>query len=265
MPEPVPSVPSALIRNGALVTGAGVRLGRSIAETLASDGWFVAVHHNRSADGAAEVVDGITAAGGRAVAIAADLSDAAATERLIATADEATGGLAVLVNNASLFQHDDLESLSAGAWDRHMAINLRAPALLARDFARRLPPDACGCIVNLLDQKLWNQNPDFLSYTISKVGLRGLTEILAQALAPRIRVCGIAPGLLLPSGKMSAARFRELHDRNPLGRGATLGEVVDAVRFAIATPGYTGQTIIVDGGESLVRRPKDVQFDPAVP
>ena len=252
------------MRTGALITGAARRVGRAIAESMAADGWFVCVHYNGSDGEAAALVEDLTGRGGRAVAIRADLADAAAAEALVARADAATGGLGCLVNNASLFEYDDLASMTAGSWDRNMAVNLRAPALLSQRFARLAHAEGGagpGCIVNLLDQKLWNLNPDFLSYTVAKAGLHALTEMLAMALAPRVRVCGIAPGLLLPSGKMTQASFERAHVRTPLGFGPTVPEIVAALRLILATPTMTGQTLIVDAGESLQRRPKDVQFD----
>lgn len=250
---------------GVLVTGAARRVGRAITAALADDGWFVCIHYNRSAGEAETLRDAIRARGGRAEIVPADLESIAETETLVARAAKLCGGLSVLINNASLFDYDDLDSLTAAGWDRQMAVNLRAPALLARDFARLLPPERSGCIINLLDQKLWNLNPDFLSYTVSKVGLHGLTELLAMALAPRVRVCGIAPGLLLPSGKMTQEGFERAHVRTPLGRGPTVPEIVAAVRFILATPAFNGQTLTIDGGESLRPRRKDLQFDSGPP
>lgn len=246
---------------GVLVTGAGKRLGASIVRALAADGWFVCIHFHQSADEAEALCREITNGGGRAATLQADLATAPAAERLIARAAAATGGLAALVNNASLFENDHIEDFQVDTWDRHMNANLRAPALLCRDFARQLPAEESGCIINLLDQKLWNLNPDFLSYTISKVGLHGLTEILAMALAPRIRVCGIAPGLLLPSGKMTVEGFVRAHGRTPLQAGPGVNEIVAAVRFILATPSFNGQTITIDAGENLRPRAKDVQFE----
>ena len=247
--------------DGALVTGAGKRVGAAIARALAADGRFVCIHYNSSGAEAEALRAEIAGAGGRAAALQADLGVTAEVETLIDRAAAATGGLSVLINNASLFENDNIGDLQADLWDRHMSANLRAPALLCRDFARALPAGDTGCIINLLDQKLWTLNPDFLSYTISKVGLHGLTEVLAMALAPRIRVCGIAPGLLLPSGKMTRQGFERAHGKTPLGRGPEIDEIVAAVRFILATPAFNAQTITIDGGESLRPRAKDVQFE----
>jgi NAD(P)-dependent dehydrogenase (short-subunit alcohol dehydrogenase family) len=244
----------------AMVTGAGKRIGRFIAEALAADGWFVYVHYNASRAEASETVAAIKQAGGRAKAVRADLSNVKDTEALTG---QCRGGppLTCLIHSASLFELDRPLDFTAAAWDRHQAINLRAPALLARDFAAQLGKNRTGCIVNLLDQKLWNLNPDFYSYTISKVGLQGVTEILARSLAPRVRVNAIAPGITLPAVKQSERNFRAAQARAPLGIGATPADLVRALRFILATPSLTGETIIVDGGEHLGKRPNDVMFE----
>jgi NAD(P)-dependent dehydrogenase (short-subunit alcohol dehydrogenase family) len=244
-----------------LITGAARRVGRAIALELARAGWAVAVHHNASAEDAATLGAEIAAAGSKAVALQADLADGDAAERLVDEAREALGPLAALVNNASLFGRDDPGSVTRAGWDAHMAVNLRAPALLCRDFAAQLPDGDAGCIVNLLDQKLLNLNPDFYAYTVSKYGLLGLTQTLALAYAPRIRVCGVAPGLVLPSENMTDATFARLHGATPLGYGATPADVAAAVRFVLETPSLTGQVLTVDAGESLAWRRHDVLFD----
>lgn len=248
-------------RRGALVTGAGRRLGRAIAEALAHDGWRVCVHFNQSADDAEEVCRRIVADDGVAVAVGADLADPSAAEGLVARAEDAVGPLGCLVNNASLFEYDGPKKFDANRWHRHLAVNLTAPALLARDFAARVPDGEQGCVVHLLDQKLWNLNPDFFSYTVSKIGLYGVLEMTALAYAPRVRVCGVAPGLILPSGKMTEESFEKAHGKTPLRYGPTVDEIVQAMRFILATPSFNGQVITVDGGESLQRRLADVQFE----
>jgi NAD(P)-dependent dehydrogenase (short-subunit alcohol dehydrogenase family) len=246
---------------GALVTGAGLRIGRALAEALAADGFFVFVHYNRSASGARATVAAISAAGGRAKAVRADLSSARQAEALMGKCRARGVRLTCLVNNASLFKLDRAPTAKADDFDQHMAINLRAPLLLSQALARQLPAGETGVIVNVLDQKLVNLNPDFLSYTLSKIGLGGLTTLLAQSFAPRLRVAGIAPGLTLRSGSQTDARFAEQHAANPLGVGVTTDDLVRAMRFILQTPSYTGDTIVVDGGEHLTGRPRDIAFD----
>ena len=246
---------------GALVTGAGLRIGRALALALAADGYFVFVHYNRSAAGARTTVEAIAEAGGRAQAVRADLSSARQADALVGKCRARGVRLTCLVNNASLFKLDRAPSAKAVDFDLHMAINLRAPLLLSQALARQLPAGETGVIVNVLDQKLFNLNPDFLTYTLSKIGLGGLTTLLAQSFAPRLRVAGIAPGLTLRSGSQTDARFAEQHAANPLGGGVMTDELVRALRFILATPSYTGDTIVVDGGEHLTGRPRDIAFD----
>jgi len=245
---------------GALVTGGAQRIGRAIALALAKDGWHVAIHYHRSDAAAAETVAAIEARGGQACALAADLADPAVAAGLIDAAAAATGGLGCLINNASQFVADDIASVEAAGFDALMAVNLRAPVLLSRAFAERLPADAEGVIVNLLDQKLTNPNPDFLSYSLSKYGLGGLTTMLAMALGPRIRVCAVAPGLTLPSADQSAQQFAAVHGRTPLGRGATVEDIAGAVRYLVAAGAVTGEVVLVDGGQHLVGSARDVMF-----
>jgi NAD(P)-dependent dehydrogenase (short-subunit alcohol dehydrogenase family) len=244
----------------ALVTGGAKRIGRAIVEALAAEGCAVAIHHHRSRAEAEALAAAIVARGGRAAALAGDLAspDCGA---LIAQAAERLGPLSVLVNNASLFERDEAATLTAERFDRHMAVNARAPALLARAFAAQAPAGADCCIVNLLDQKLWNANPDFLSYTASKAALAELNTVLAMALAP-VRVCGVAPGLTLPSEKMSDENFRRAHPRTPLARGSTPDDIATAVRYLVGARAVTGSVLLVDAGQHLVRSDRDVMFKP---
>jgi NAD(P)-dependent dehydrogenase (short-subunit alcohol dehydrogenase family) len=246
---------------GALVTGAGMRVGRALAMALAADGFFMFVHYNRSARPARETVAAITAAGGKAKAVRADLSSARQAEALVGKCRARGVRLACLVNSASLFKLDRAPMAKAADFDLHMAVNLRAPLLLSQAVARQLPAGETGVIVNMLDQKLFNLNPDFLTYTLSKIGLHGLTTLLAQSFAPRLRVAGIAPGLTLRSGSQTDARFAQQHKENPLGIGVTTDDLVRALRFIVATPTYTGDVLIVDSGEHLSGRPRDIAFD----
>jgi len=245
---------------GVLVTGAARRVGAAIAEALGADGWRVVVHYNSSADDAEATAARIRDAGGEAITAQADLSAAGSIDGLFATLDEDGIRLEALVNNASLFRNDTVASMTMGSWNDHLAVNLTAPVLLSKLFAERLEADTVGCIVNLLDNKVFATNPDFFSYTISKLALQGATETLALAFAPRVRVCGIAPGITLISGKQTRESFERAHRLNPLGRGCTPDQIVGAVRFVLATPALTGHTIVIDGGESLQRPGRDVSY-----
>ncbi len=238
----------------AIVTGGARRIGAAISRALAEDGWHVLIHCNRSRDEA----EALAVELGNASTVGADLAapDAAAT---IMKALDGLPPPGLLVNNASRFVHDDVESLSIESWDAHLSVNLRAPALLSQAFIRRAGEGAL--IVNLLDAKLVQPNPDFFSYTISKFGLAGLTDLLARACAPKgIRVCGIAPSVTLVSGPQSRDNFEAVHALNPLRRGVTVEEIVAALRFIVATPTFTGQTITLDGGQRFLGLTRDVQF-----
>ncbi len=238
----------------ALVTGAAWRIGRAIALDLAAHGWAVAIHYNSSAEAAAALVDEITGSGGRAVAIAADLSREDETRAVIAAAAGALGPLTCLVNNASRFDRDSVGSASRDSWDAHIETNLRAPFVLSQDFAAGLPGDAEGNIINILDQRVWNLTPYFLSYTVSKTGLWTLTQTLALALAPRIRVNAIGPGPTLKSKRQTEAQFRHQVELTPLGRATTPEEICAAVQFLLAAPAMTGQMLALDSGQHLAWR-----------
>lgn len=245
----------------ALVTGAGKRIGRAIALGLASEGWDIAVHFHRSKPDAEALARELSAQGVRAAAVGCDLADADAVAGLLADCGRRLGPIGCLVNNAALFEYDDLASLEPGRWERHMNVNLRAPLLLARAFAKQLPDGVTGCIVNMLDQKVFNLNPDFLSYTITKIGLEGATRALALALAPRVRVCGVAPGLTLLSPGQSEEGFGRAHRLAPLGQSSDVEDVVNAVKFVVNAKSLTGETIVVDGGQHLWPLRRDVQFE----
>ena len=235
----------------ALVTGAARRIGRAVALDLARHGWTVAVHYRESEAEAREVVAAIEAAGGRAVALRADLAREAETRTLVPRAVEALGPIGCLVNNASVFERDEATTATRESWDAHMETNLRAPFVLSQALAAALPEDRAGVIVNMLDQRVWNLTPHFTSYTVSKAGLWTLTRTLALALAPRIRVAAIGPGPTLASAHQTEAEFRRQCAAVPLGRGSTPEEICAAVRFILATPSLTGQMIALDGGEHL--------------
>ena len=235
----------------ALVTGAGKRIGRAIALSLGRAGWAVAVHYRESRPEAEEVAREIVAAGGQAAALRADLTREEQAEALVPQATAALGPLGCLVNSASVFENDEALTVTRDSWDRHLATNLRAPFVLMQAFARQLPAEADGAIINLLDERVWNLTPHFVSYTLSKVGLWTLTQTMALALAPRIRVNGIGPGPALPSPRQSEAQFRRQQELMPLRRGTTPEEIAAAVQFILSAQSMTGQMIALDGGQHL--------------
>ena len=235
----------------ALVTGGARRIGRAIALTLAAHGWDVAVHYGTSRDEADALTDEIRGRDRRAVALAADLTREAEVATLVPRAVEAIGPLALLVNNASAFDRDDVLNVTRASWDQHLETNLRAPFVLMQEFARQLPPGAEGSVVNILDERVWNLTPYFTSYTVSKAALWTLTQTMALALAPRIRVNGIGPGPTLPSPRQSDEQFQQQVDLLPLRRGTTPDEIARTVMFILESPAITGQMIALDGGQHL--------------
>ncbi len=252
----------------ALVTGAGARLGQAMAICLAGRGHDVAVHYAGSEDGAAETVQLCRAKGVRAVALQADLLDMAATEALVPRAVEALGGpLSVLVNNASVFEYDTLASATPESWDRHLNSNLRAPLFLTQAFAAQAPgattddngePLAQALVVNMIDQRVHKLTPEFMTYTLAKMGLWALTRTAAQALAPDIRVNAIGPGPTLIGARQSEAHFALQRANTVLGRGANPQDVTGALAYFLDATAVTGQLLAVDGGQHLGWRTPDV-------
>lgn len=249
-----------------LVTGAAKRLGREIALSLAQAGWRVAVHYRGSQDEALETVAQCQAFGEKhganhvvtSAAFDADLSDEAAVRALVPRVVAHFGQMDAVVNSAALFEHDDAASFGFAALQRHLLTNTAAPILLAQSLHAHLASrQARGAVVNLLDQKLWNQNPDFLSYTLSKAALEAATTMLAMGLAPVLRVVGVAPGLTLTSHMLSDEKFAALHRLSPLGRSSTPEDVAAAVGFALSNGSITGTTLLVDGGQHLMRFERD--------
>lgn len=240
----------------AIVTGGAKRIGGALVRALAADGWHVVIHCNNSRSEA----DGLAAELGNAVVVAADLADSAAADAIIAAA-KGLPPLALLVNSASRFVYDSFDDFAVSDFDTHMAVNLRAPALLTRAFAAAVP-DAGepALVVNLLDAKLESLNADYFTYTLSKIGLDGLTELTARAFSPRLRCAAIAPAVTLVSGPQSRENFEAVHGMNPLRRGVAVAEIVAALRFIIATPTFNAQTITLDGGQRLLGLPRDVAF-----
>lgn len=240
-----------------LVTGAAKRLGRAIALDLARAGWQVAVHYRGSAEDAdATVAD--CAQHAAAHAFQADLEDEAQARALLPAVVQHFGRVDAVVNNASRFEHDRPPTFTYASLAGHIAANTAAPVVLAQALATHLQErGAQGAVVNLLDQKLWNPNPDFFSYTLSKAALEAANTLLAQALAPHVRVVGVAPGLTLTSYLLSQEEFERLHKLSPLGRSSTAEDVVAAVRFALENGSMTGTTLLVDGGQHLMKFDRD--------
>ncbi len=252
----------------ALVTGGARRIGREIALYLARRGHDVAVQYATSATEAGEVVAAIRALGRQGVALQADLLDWDATEALVPAAVRALGGpLTVLVNNASIFDYDNIRTATRASWERHMGSNLRAPLQLIQGFAAQVPravpdadgePVAQGLVVNMIDQRVWKLTPEFMTYTLAKSGLWTLTQTAAQALAPDVRVNGIGPGPTMQGARQSASHFARQRAATVLKRGAGAADVAVALGFFLDSPGVTGQMIAVDGGQHLGWQTPDV-------
>jgi NAD(P)-dependent dehydrogenase (short-subunit alcohol dehydrogenase family) len=251
----------------ALVTGAGKRLGRAMALYLARRGHDVAVHYASSRDEAEAVVSEIRAMGRRAQAFQADLLVEAETEALIPAATAALGPLTVLVNNASIFEYDRIDTATRESWDRHLESNLRAPYVLTQGFARQCPPAvmdendeplAQGLIVNMIDQRILKLTPEFSTYTIAKMGLGALTRTAAQGLAPHVRVNAIGPGPTLQGSRQSSDHFARQRAATVLGRGASPADITAALGFFLDSPAVTGQFLAIDGGQHLAWQTPDV-------
>ena len=245
------AVPAPPIARTALVTGAGRRIARALALALAEDGFAVAVHYHRSRTAAEAVVAAIQSNGGAAVALGADLADEDMVRTLLPQTEQALGPIGCLINSAAVFGDDTVETVTRASWDQHLAVNLRAPFVLIQEMAARLPAGAGGVVINMLDQRVWSLTPYFVSYTIAKAGLWTLTQTMALALAPRIRVNGIGPGPTLPSPRQSPEHFLSQRAQMPLGRGTSPQEIVAAMRFILSAPAMTGQMIALDGGQHL--------------
>lgn len=242
---------SAAIPRAALVTGAAQRIGRTIALTLAEAGFDVAVHCHTSRDAGQATCAAIRRLGRRAALVTADLADEAAVQGLVPAAIEALGPLGVLVNNACPFERDEWHDATRTSWDAHIEPGLRAPFVLIQQFAHQLPSDAKGVVVNMLDQRVWSITPHFVSYTIAKTGLWALTQSMALALAPRIRVNGIGPGPALPNTRQTTEQFARQAGSVPLRHGTTPAEIAQGVLAILALPAMTGQMLALDGGQHL--------------
>ena len=244
------NIPAGIPR-AALVTGSAQRIGRAVALALAAAGFDIALHCHTSRDAGAATCEAIRRIGRRAALLQADLADETATRALMPRATEALGPIGVLVNNACPFERDEWHDATRASWDAHLEPGLRAPFVLMQHFARALPTDAEGVVINMLDQRVWSITPHFVSYTVAKAGLWALTQSMALALAPRIRVNGIGPGPALPNTRQTEEQFVRQSASVPLRRGTSPAEIGRAVLAILALPAMTGQMIALDGGQHL--------------
>jgi len=257
-------MPSTSRSRTVLVTGAARRLGREIALALAAGGWQVAVHYRQSEQDAIDTAAACARSSGVSAHFGADFSDEAAVRALLPRVVEHFGAVDAVVNSASLFEHDDATSFGFASLEQHLRSNTAAPVLLAQALHAHVSErvaageaETRGAVVNLLDQKLWNQNPDFFSYTLSKAALEAAGTMLSLALAPLVRVVGVAPGLTLTSHMLEGEKFQQLHALSPLGRSSTAEDVAATVKFALENRSITGTTLLVDGGQHLMRFERD--------
>lgn len=240
-----------------LITGASKRIGRAIALGLAQDGWNVGLHYHHSRAEAETLADALSEFNVKSALLPADLSQPEQVESLMAACQEQLGPVGALINNASLFERDTASDMTLASWDSHINTNLRAPAVLMRDFAAQATSGSV--IINIIDQRVWRLTPDFISYTVSKTGLWTLTQTFAQALAPRqIRVNAIGPGPTLPNPRQSAADFDKQAERVPLGHGADCEDILAGIRYILSARAMTGQMIALDGGQHLAWQTPDI-------
>ena len=249
-----------LSQKAALVTGGGRRIGAGIVKALAADGWFVYIHCHKSSDEASAVLQEIKADSGDGMVITQNLSERGAAESLMRKVATGPAALTALINNASLFEYDTVETITEKSLDEHFAVNVRSPTILSKVFANSLSEDTNGCVINILDNKVYAINPDYLSYTISKVALQGATSALAMALAPKVRVNGIAPGITLESGNQGEASFIKGQTMSPMGQVSTVEDITRSVLFILNSSSINGNVITIDGGQSLQKLPRDVTF-----
>lgn len=239
------------VKGNVLITGAAKRIGRSIALEMAQKGWNVAFHYHHSIESADILLQDLKGIGIKAVGLPANLAVDAEVDGLFDAATEALGPIRCLINNASVFEEDTVLDVTRESWDRHMEVNLRAPFVLSQCLAKNLPTGLLGTIVNIIDQRVWNPTPQFTSYTLSKMGLWAVTQVLAKSLAPNVRVNAIGPGPTLQSIHQSAEEFAAEIAMVPLKRGVTPEDICRGVQFILDSPTMTGQMIALDSGQHL--------------
>ena len=244
-----------------LVTGGSKRIGREICLRLSRNDYKIIIHYRNSFEEAEETAKMIISEGGNAIVCQADLSEASSARKLVSRAEEEFGYINAIVNNASVFIHDDISTITSESWDKHMQINSKVPLLLIKEMYDSLDDDRTGSIINILDQKLYNPNPDYLSYTASKYTMLGLTDTLARSLAPKIRVNAVSPGHTLASNSQTDEGFQRAQSTSPLGYGPGPEDIADAVCYLMGANSVTGQVIYVDSGERFLSRTRDVVFE----
>ena len=254
----------AMSRGTVLVTGGAKRIGKTISTLLASEGYSIAIHYNKSEKEATKLSNSIKVNGGRSDIFHANLLDPDSVSSLISKVVLSLGPVTGLVNNASMFAYDDILTLESNMWDEHMNVNAKAPVLLIKELLNVTKNGSRACVVNILDQKVANPSPDYLSYTASRYALLGLTDALARGLAPKIRVNAVAPGHTMPSEEQSETGFKKAQSESPLGFGPNSQDIAEAVSFLINARAVTGQIIFVDAGERFLSRKRDVLFETEV-
>ncbi|MAR78683.1 MAG: short chain dehydrogenase [Rhodospirillaceae bacterium] len=240
-----------------LITGGAKRIGKGITLDFAKNDWTVAIHYNHSEEEASALAKKINNNGGKASIFQADLSIGKNSEMLFEKVLNDFGKVDCLINNASIFERDEVRNVTLESWDNHLNSNLRAPVLLTKYFEEQLPQGSEGNIINIIDQRVWNLTPHFISYTLSKTGLWNFTQTSALALAPRIRVNAIGPGPILPSSRQSKDDFDKQIMSTPIGKAPTINEICKAIEFILTANGMTGQMIALDGGAHLTWKDQD--------
>ena len=248
------------INKSAIVTGAAKRIGAGIAMALSSQGWFVYLHYNSSSEEAKEVLYKIKSSGGNGQLINMDLSYPECGEQIINQIDKAAPPVELLINNAARFEYDNISNINSGSLDLHFFANVRGPILLSKAFFELVKKGQQGCVINILDNKIFALNPDYLSYTISKAALQCATETLAMAMAPHVRVNGIAPGITLESGGQGESSFQKGQKMSPIGKVSSVEDIIKALFFIVNTTSLNGHIITIDGGQRLQKLDRDVAF-----
>lgn len=248
------------LNKSAIITGAAKRIGARIAMALGNEGWFVYLHYNSSSREAKKVLHEIKSSGGNGQLIKMDLSHPDCGEQIINQIDCTAPPVELLINNAAKFEYDDISTINSVSMDQHFFANVRGPMLLSKAFFELVTKGQQGCLINILDNKIFALNPDYLSYTISKAALQCATETLAMAMAPHVRINGIAPGITLESGGQGDVSFQKGQKMSPIGKVSSVEDIIKAVFFIVNTTSINGHIITVDGGQKLQKLDRDVAF-----